>query len=73
MKLSIVVPAYNEERLIGDCLGSIQAAIAAQNRADFEAELIVVDNNSTDRTAEIATQLGARVCFERGQPDRARP
>jgi len=65
MKLSIVVPAYNEERLIGDCLGSIQAAIAAQNRADFEAELIVVDNNSTDSTAEIATQLGARVCFER--------
>jgi len=64
MRLSIVVPAYNEERLISDCIGSIRSAIAAQDGTDFEAELIVVDNNSTDRTAEIATELGTRVCFE---------
>jgi glycosyltransferase involved in cell wall biosynthesis len=65
MKLSIIIPAFNEERLITDCIESIRSAIAAREGADIATELIVVDNNSTDRTAEIATQLGARVCFEK--------
>jgi glycosyltransferase involved in cell wall biosynthesis len=46
--LSIIIPAFNEERLIGACLD----AIATQT--DMPDEVIVVDNNSTDRTAEIA-------------------
>jgi glycosyltransferase involved in cell wall biosynthesis len=46
--LSIIIPAYNEERFIGACLD----AIAAQTEAPDE--VIVVDNNSTDRTVEIA-------------------
>ena len=50
LTLSIVIPAYNEERYIGACLDSI----AAQTTAP--AEVILVDNNSTDQTAKIARQ-----------------
>ncbi len=60
MKISVVVPAFNEERLLGDSLRAIRAAMEA-----FEdAELIVCDNNSTDRTAEIARAAGAKVVRE---------
>jgi glycosyltransferase involved in cell wall biosynthesis len=64
MKLSIIVPAYNEERLIGRCLESINSALAANSEFGFHSEVIVVDNNSTDRTAELAGRAGARICFE---------
>jgi len=53
MKLSFVVPAHNEENYIGDCLTSILAQKAG---APCDIEVIVVDNASTDRTAEIARQ-----------------
>lgn len=64
MKLSVIVPAYNEERLIGRCLESIDAALADTLGPGSSAEVIVVDNNSTDRTAERAKRAGATVCFE---------
>ena len=54
-KISLIVITHNEEVLIGQCLNSAAA---------FCDELIVVDSFSTDRTAEIARGLGARV-FER--------
>ena len=63
-QLSIIIPAYNEERLITHCLESIDTALAAKRQFGFRSEIIVVDNNSTDRTAELASQAGARVCFE---------
>lgn len=50
MKLSIIIPAYNEEYYISDCLDSIFAQTAG---AACDTEIIVVDNASTDRTAEI--------------------
>ena len=60
MKVSVVVPAFNEERLLAGSLAAIRAAMAV-----FEqSELIVCDNNSTDRTAEIARAAGAEVVFE---------
>jgi glycosyltransferase involved in cell wall biosynthesis len=60
VKVSVVVPAFNEERLLAGSLGAIREAMGA-----FEnAELIVCDNNSTDRTAEIARAAGATVVFE---------
>ncbi|MDI6101833.1 glycosyltransferase family A protein [Actinoplanes sp. NEAU-A12] len=46
-RISVVIPAYNEESMIGPCL---QAVLGQSRAAD---EVIVVDNNSTDRTAEI--------------------
>jgi len=60
VKVSVIVPAFNEERLLA---GSLAAIREAMNAFD-DAELIVCDNNSTDRTAEIARAAGARVVFE---------
>lgn len=63
MKVSVIVPAYNEEKLIGECLRSIQQALVAFPPG-WDNEIIVCDNNSTDRTAELARQAGAKVVFE---------
>jgi cellulose synthase/poly-beta-1,6-N-acetylglucosamine synthase-like glycosyltransferase len=52
--VSFVVPAFNEEALIASCLYAILAEIA---RVRCCAEIIVVDNNSTDRTREIAAAV----------------
>lgn len=50
--ISFVVPAYNEEAKLPRSLAAIQAEIA---RSGCKAEIIVVDNASTDRTAEVAS------------------
>ena len=59
MKISVIVPAFNEEKLLGTTLACIRDATGG-----MAIELIVCDNNSTDRTAEIAGQAGATVVFE---------
>jgi glycosyltransferase involved in cell wall biosynthesis len=64
VKISIVIPAFNEERLIGESLTQIKLAARAFEKIGWETELIVCDNNSTDRTAEIARAAGAIVVFE---------
>lgn len=64
MKISIIVPAFNEERLIGDSLREINAALRSFTRRGWETEVIVCNNNSTDRTAELAQAAGAKVVFE---------
>jgi glycosyltransferase involved in cell wall biosynthesis len=64
VKVSIVVPAYNEERLVGASLAAIREALGAFQGPGWEAEIIVCDNNSTDRTGEIAHGAGATVVFE---------
>ena len=64
MKISIVIPAFNEERLLGESLAQIKSAAGAFTSRGWEVELIVCDNNSTDRTAEIARAAGATVVFE---------
>src|SRR5882672_5288336 len=64
MKISVVVPAFNEEALLARSLASIRAAMAAFDAPGWSAELIVCDNNSTDRTAEVARAAGAQVVFE---------
>jgi glycosyltransferase involved in cell wall biosynthesis len=55
MKLSIVISAFNEEKNIGDCLASVQQLI------QHDAEIIVVDNSSTDKTVAIAKQYTDRL------------
>lgn len=57
--VSVVIPAYNEEQFMVKALQSL----AEQKFTDFE--FIVVDNNSTDKTAEIAKRFGAKVIHER--------
>ena len=64
LKISIVIPAFNEERLLAESLACINKSRAAFERAGFASELIVCDNNSTDRTAEIARAASATVVFE---------
>ena len=64
MKISVIVPAFNEEKLIGETLRKIQAAMPAFARAGWETQLVVCDNNSTDRTAELARAAGALLVFE---------
>jgi glycosyltransferase involved in cell wall biosynthesis len=58
--VSIVIPAYNEERFIGTLLQQIAAIDLSP--AGFTSELIVVDDGSRDRTADIAATFpGVRV------------
>jgi len=60
VKISVVVPAFNEERLLAGSLAAIRDAMAVFD----DSELIVCDNNSSDQTAEIARAAGATVVFE---------
>lgn len=63
MKVSVIVPALNEER----CLPHLLNSLAAQDYAGWY-EVVVVDNGSSDGTADVARQLGARVvpCSRKG-------
>lgn len=54
MKLSVVIPFYNEEKLIEKCLKSV----LNQTIDHKDYEIILVDNNSTDKTSEIAKKMG---------------
>jgi glycosyltransferase involved in cell wall biosynthesis len=62
MRISIVIPALNEEAGIGAVLDQIP--VKALNRAGYEVEKVVVDNASTDRTGEIARKHGAKVVYQ---------
>ena len=64
MKISVIVPAFNEERGLAASLRSIRDAVLAFEEAGWTSELIVCDNNSTDATAAIAREAGAKVVFE---------
>lgn len=57
-ELTVVVPAFNEEACLAAIVGEIRAALAAQALEDA-AELLIVDDGSSDRTPEIAAQLAA--------------
>jgi glycosyltransferase involved in cell wall biosynthesis len=65
MSISVIFPAYNEERYIGETLKSIKRANEfLLEREDVSIEIIVVDNDSTDSTAKVALSLGAKVIKE---------
>jgi glycosyltransferase involved in cell wall biosynthesis len=56
--ISFIIPAYNEESLLG---GTLRAVDVAASAAGEPFEVIVADDGSTDRTAEVARANGARV------------
>ncbi|MEI7732342.1 MAG: glycosyltransferase [Verrucomicrobiota bacterium] len=64
MKISIIIPAYNEEKLLPATLTAVKEAWSAFEAQGWQPELIVCDNNSTDQTAEVARAQGAHVVFE---------
>lgn len=61
-KISVVVPTYNEEKFLPKLLESLQ-----NQEFNFPYEVIIVDNNSTDKTSEIAKKYGARIVKETKQ------
>ena len=65
MLLSIIVPAFNEETCLREILAGLQRSKLSLPRSKgLDAEFIVVDNESNDRTAEIARAFGATIVGE---------
>ena len=78
LQYTIVIPAFNEEQYLKATLDAMKEAMTAcQSReasassgdettsaSQYNGEIIVVDNNSTDNTAKIAEENGAKVVFE---------
>lgn len=58
MKLSVVIPAHNEEKFISSCFASIRRA---SNFAKKEVEIVTVLNRCTDNTKNLALQNGSRI------------
>lgn len=60
--ITVIIPAYNEEDTILRTLSSL-----SKSRTTQKVEILVVDNNSTDRTADLIKMSGARYLFEAEQ------
>jgi glycosyltransferase involved in cell wall biosynthesis len=60
-EVSVVVPCLNEERAVGDV---VEHALEGIRRSGHSGEVIVVDNGSTDASAQVAAEHGARVVSE---------
>ena len=59
-KIAVIIPCYNEELTVGKVITDIRNTLP-------EADIFIFDNNSTDRTSEIARSLGAIVVKEKRQ------
>ncbi len=55
-RISVIIPVFNEQKAIQNVLSDIPGHL--------EADVVVVDNGSTDRTVELARQMGARIVHE---------
>ena len=64
-KIAILIPCYNEEQGIAKVIDNIPYQLLDTN--GFDARVIVIDNNSSDRTAEIAASRGVRVVSEKSK------
>jgi dolichol-phosphate hexosyltransferase len=61
-KITVIIPCYNEERGVGSVISGFKTAFLENSNYDFE--IIVIDNNSKDKTTEVAKTAGATVLFE---------
>lgn len=65
MKLSIIIPAFNEEAYLPSTLDAIQTSASnLRESSNADIDIIVVDNNSEDDTAAVARRKGATVLHE---------
>lgn len=62
VSISVLIPAFNEELLIARAIDGVRTGFASLGFESYE--IVVCDNNSTDRTAELAQARGARVVVE---------
>lgn len=63
MKISVIVPAYNAEKYIGQCI----KALLNQSYRREDYEVIVVDDGSTDKTADIIKDYPLRYIYQKNQ------
>lgn len=61
-EICIALPALNEEATVGKVIAEIPQQLL--NEKGYKVTILVVDNNSTDRTAEVAKEKGAKVIVE---------
>ncbi|MCH8051766.1 MAG: glycosyltransferase family 2 protein, partial [Chloroflexi bacterium] len=61
LDVSVIIPCLNEETSVGECVTKARAWLSGSG---FSGEVLVVDNASTDATAEVARAAGARVIAE---------
>lgn len=61
-KITILIPCFNEEKGIRDVIKKFP--VKSLGCQGFELNVVVIDNNSSDRTSEIAKECGATVIFE---------
>lgn len=57
MKLSVIIPVHNEEQIIGTVIEEVYNVLGPRD----DIEVIVVDDGSTDRTAQVINETGARI------------
>ncbi len=66
MKISIIIPLYNEEKLIA---GTLQSIMRAKTNFELDSnnnlEVIIVDNNSTDKSIEICKKFNVKIVTEK--------
>src|SRR6266480_5050299 len=70
MKVSVIIPAINEEACVPEVLQGLQRV--ANQHPDYSMEIIVVNDHSTDRTADVSRANGARVVDNPGKPGKGR-
>jgi cellulose synthase/poly-beta-1,6-N-acetylglucosamine synthase-like glycosyltransferase len=67
LKTAVVIPAHDEERLIERCVSSVKRSAAASS-----ADVVVIADNCSDRTAELARSSGARVLVREHATERGK-
>ena len=60
LELTVVMPCLNEERTVGIC---VEKAVRTMRELGIFGEVVIVDNGSSDKSVEIATDAGARVVY----------
>ncbi len=62
-KVDILLPCYNEEQTIKKCINDIKKVISKDH--NYEYQIILCDNNSNDKSKDIAKELGIKVLIEK--------